>query len=47
MGNGFKRSWSIDLTLRKLLFIENFFLRAIQNRATIELRKNRAGRKER
>lgn len=39
MENGFKRSWSIDLTLRKLLFIENFFLHAIQNRATIELRK--------
>jgi|GEM_PF-3862249 len=39
MGNGFKRSWSIDLTLRKLLFIENFFSHAIQNRATIELRK--------
>ena len=47
MRNGFKRSWSIDLTLRKLLFIENFFLHAIQNRATIELRKNSAGRKER
>lgn len=39
MRNGFKRSWSIDLTLRKLLFIENFFLHAIQNRVTIKLRK--------
>jgi len=47
MRNGFKRSWAIDLTLRKLLFIENFFLHAIQNRATIELQRNRAGQKER